>query len=154
MKLRVASPCEESWGDMTGDERVRLCDRCDLRVYNLSELTETEAVALMNQFEGRSCVRFYQRKDGTVLTKDCPAARRQGWKEVAAMAGLSALLLTVLTALAVGARGSSIDNPNRPKWLVTIRRWLGQDDPPVKYPVMGVVCPAPAPRPARTPKGT
>lgn len=151
MDLKIATPCQESWADMTGDERVRFCGRCSLHVYNLSELSEPEALALMKQSEGRACVRFFQRKDGTVLTKDCPVGRKRRWKVLASMTGLAALLLTGIAAIAVGESRSS-GAYQRPPWLVTILRWLGQDEPP-PMPTMGKPCP-PTPPPAPTPKGT
>ena len=45
-------------------------------VYNLSDMTEEEALKLVEEREGRLCVRFYQREDGTVLTSDCPVGSR------------------------------------------------------------------------------
>lgn len=56
---------------MKGDDRARFCDRCALTVYNLSGMTRDEATALVSQRGGRTCVRFYRRGDGTVLTRDC-----------------------------------------------------------------------------------
>ena len=49
-----------------------------LNVYNLSAMSKTEAEKLFLNSEGRLCVRFYRRADGTVLTKDCPV----GWQAV------------------------------------------------------------------------
>ena len=71
-ELRVASPCTVSWDGMTGDDQMRFCQECRLNVYNLSAMTEEEARALVKKSEGRLCVRFFQRPDGTVLTRDCP----------------------------------------------------------------------------------
>ncbi|HEX8189611.1 MAG TPA: hypothetical protein VF586_14740 [Pyrinomonadaceae bacterium] len=70
--VKVAAPCPAVWGKMVGDERVRYCDRCSLHVYNLSEMTRREAEALVTNAEGRLCVRFYRRPDGTILTRNCP----------------------------------------------------------------------------------
>ncbi len=70
--VKVAAPCPADWGKMVGDERVRYCDRCSLHVYNLSGMTRREAEALVTNTEGRLCVRFYRRADGTVLTRNCP----------------------------------------------------------------------------------
>ena len=75
--LRVASPCKERWADMTGDEQVRLCSGCDRQVYNLSEMTRDEAEAVLAARGIKPCVRFYQRADGTVMTKDCPTRPRR-----------------------------------------------------------------------------
>lgn len=70
--VRVAAPCPADWEKMVGDERVRYCNRCDLHVYNLSGMTRREAEALVTSSEGRLCVRFYRRTDGTILTRNCP----------------------------------------------------------------------------------
>ena len=72
IQLRIASPCEESWESMQGDARSRHCVRCKLNVFNVQELTELELRALFVKTEGKVCGRVYQRKDGTVLTRDCP----------------------------------------------------------------------------------
>ena len=70
--VQVAAPCHESWDAMPGTDQVRSCERCQHKVYNLSEMTTIEAEALLRSSEGRLCVRFYRRADGTVMTKDCP----------------------------------------------------------------------------------
>ncbi|HSS20747.1 MAG TPA: carboxypeptidase-like regulatory domain-containing protein [Pyrinomonadaceae bacterium] len=75
-RLRVASPCPKSWEQMTGDDRVRFCDQCQLNVYNLSALSRLEAESLIASTEGRLCGRFFRRADGTVLTTDCPVGLR------------------------------------------------------------------------------
>ena len=70
--LRIARPCSADWEAMEGTDRVRSCAACSLHVYNLSALSAAEARALIQETEGRRCVRFYRRADGTVLTQDCP----------------------------------------------------------------------------------
>jgi len=76
--VRIASPCSANWNEMRGDERKRYCAMCRLNVYNLSDMTRDEAESFLINAEGRVCVKFYQRADGTVLTKDCPV----GWQAV------------------------------------------------------------------------
>lgn len=75
-RVRVAAPCEAEWDEMRGDERVRFCHRCSLNVYNLSAMTRREAERLVTRTEGRLCVRFYRRKDGTMMTQSCPVGLR------------------------------------------------------------------------------
>ncbi|HZU30456.1 MAG TPA: carboxypeptidase-like regulatory domain-containing protein [Candidatus Angelobacter sp.] len=71
--IRIASPCPADWNTMVGDDRVRHCSECNLNVYNLSMMTEQEAVQLISERQGqRLCLRLYRRSDGTVLTNDCP----------------------------------------------------------------------------------
>lgn len=73
--IRIASPCAADWDQMYGDDRKRFCGDCKLNVYNLSGMSREEAEALIMNAEGRLCVRFYKRRDGSVITEDCPV----GW---------------------------------------------------------------------------
>ena len=75
--VRIASPCRASWRKMKGDDRVRNCAKCSLNVYNISEMTREEAAELIANTEDRLCIRLWRRRDGTVITKDCPMAFRQ-----------------------------------------------------------------------------
>jgi hypothetical protein len=76
--IHIASPCSADWKEMFGDARKRFCGDCKLNVYNLSDMTRTEAENFLIAAEGRTCVRFYRRQDGSVLTKDCPV----GWQAI------------------------------------------------------------------------
>src|SRR4051812_39030500 len=67
----VASPCPADWSKMTGDERIRMCGSCNKHVFNLSGMTRTEAEEIIIEKNGNLCVRYFQRKDGTILLKDC-----------------------------------------------------------------------------------
>lgn len=71
-KIKVAAPCKAEWKWMYGNDRVRFCGQCNQNVYNLSAMTREEAENLIMRTEGRLCVKFYRRKDGTILTKNCP----------------------------------------------------------------------------------
>jgi hypothetical protein len=76
--IRVASPCLVDWNEMVGDNRRRFCVDCKLNVYNVSGMTRTEAENLIMNAEGRLCVKFYRRTDGSIITQDCPV----GWVRV------------------------------------------------------------------------
>lgn len=76
--IRIASPCSADWAGMIGTDRKRFCGECKLNVYNLSGMSISDAEKLLTQSEGRLCVRYYRRADGTILTKDCPV----GWAKV------------------------------------------------------------------------
>jgi hypothetical protein len=76
--LKVASPCSQDWDTMVGDNRKRYCGECKLNVFNLSGMPKVEAENLIMNAEGRLCVRFYKRADGSVITEDCPV----GWAKV------------------------------------------------------------------------
>jgi hypothetical protein len=76
--LRIAALCSADWDQMFSfeDKRVRFCSQCNLNVYNLSDMSRQEAEALINKTEGRLCVRFYRRADGSILTQNCPVGLR------------------------------------------------------------------------------
>lgn len=95
-QVKIASPCTVDWDKMTGDERVRFCGQCSKNVFNLSQMSKKDAEDLIYQSEGKVCVRFYQRHDGTILTDDCPV----GLKTVrAGLRRLSSLAATVCAIL-------------------------------------------------------
>lgn len=91
--VKVASPCRARWSEMSGDHKVRFCSLCGLNVYNLSALKQTEAQELVREREGRRCVRFYRRPDGSVLTSDCPIGLRAARLRLARLAGTMAAFL-------------------------------------------------------------
>jgi hypothetical protein len=76
--IKVASPCSADWNTMVGDNRKRFCGDCKLNVYNLSDMSQVDAENFLLASEGRVCVRFFRRADGTVLTQNCPV----GWAKV------------------------------------------------------------------------
>lgn len=97
--IRIATPCSADWDEMSGDARVRFCGKCEKNVYNLSAMTREEGEALVKEKEGRLCVRLYQRKDGTVITSDCPVGVRRArlrarvWASISGAAASAALVL-------------------------------------------------------------
>ncbi|HEY1586544.1 MAG TPA: hypothetical protein VGH63_12705 [Polyangia bacterium] len=97
--IRIAMPCAADWDDMSGDNRVRFCGKCEKNVYNLSAMSRDEGEALVREKEGRLCVRLYQRADGTVITNDCPVGQRRArlrarvWASISGAAASMALVL-------------------------------------------------------------
>ena len=90
--IRVASPCTAAWDDMKGGDRVRFCGHCKQDVYNLSAMPRAEAEALIAGRNGRLCVRYFQRDDGTILLADCLVGKRQRRRRTALAAGIAAML--------------------------------------------------------------
>jgi hypothetical protein len=119
--LKIASPCSASWEDMAGDERARFCGDCERNVYNVAELSRAETESLIQRTEGRVCLRLYQRRDGTVITADCPLGRRRKWMVAAAATTAAA------TAAAAGLG------------------WMLREELEVMEPMMGDIAPMPLP---------
>lgn len=99
--IKIASPCSQNWDEMIGTERKRFCGECKLNVYNLSGMTRGEAENLLSNSEGRLCVRFYRRADGSVLTKNCPV----GWQALKRRVSKTATACASLLFTALGGIG-------------------------------------------------
>jgi hypothetical protein len=114
-ETRVASPCPVNWEEMEGDEKVRFCSGCHLHVYNLSAMDLEEAANTLLKHEGRLCVRFYRRRDGTVITTDCPVGaegvrkQRRAIAVGAAVAVGAGVMAKVGTDFAATLAGQSLD---------------------------------------------
>lgn len=115
--IEVSAPCPASWDKMSGDDRVRFCQDCKLNVYNLSDMSASEAEELILQKEGRLCVRFFQRQDGTVLTDNCPVGLRRirnfGRKVTALIALSMSWLITSSNQPATAEKSKCPEVPSR-----------------------------------------
>jgi hypothetical protein len=113
-KLRLLRHALLHGKKMLGDDRVRLCQVCSKNVYNLSAMTKDEAQTLVMDHQGKLCGLLYLRKDGSVMTADCPlgfgAIRRRLIKKVLKVAGVACGLIG-LEQLLVAAW----DEPLEPK---------------------------------------
>jgi hypothetical protein len=149
--VRIASPCSADWDSMYGDDRKRFCKECKLNVYNLSGMTREDAERLVTNAEGRLCVRFYRRPDGTIITQDCPV----GWEKIkhrtrvyatAALSMLMALLTGLFivsmfkkTSTTMGTMGEIAMPGRTPSPTPTPSYTMGN----VAIPMMGAVAPHP-----------
>ena len=132
--VRIASPCSARWEDMYGDERMRFCGECKLNVFNLSGMTKYDAENLFRLSEGRLCVRYYQRPDGTILTKDCPV----GWARVKERVSVvAAAVLSVVISIFGGLFLATSVMKKSP--LKADLPGLLNTNPPKGEPLMGAV---------------
>jgi hypothetical protein len=107
--VRVAAPCKADWNQMMGDERARFCGACSLNVYNLSAMTRSEAETLIARSEGRLCVKFYRRRDGSIITRDCPVGLHAIRRRVSYVAkAVCSMMFGLLAGLGVHEAFSSI----------------------------------------------
>jgi len=161
-QITIASPCTADWDAMQGDERVRFCDLCELNVYNLSEMGRDEAQELVRETEGKICVRLYKRRDGTLISQDCPVGLRAKLRrKLSWIAGLAASLLATVGGVFVGARGGDEQTGStRGRLLPVVVQGDMQPEPPevtpepIPEPMMGaMVCPdEPEPQPQSEPE--
>ena len=130
--VRVAAPCPADWDQMIGSERMRFCGQCKLNVYNLSSMTRAGAESLIARNEGRLCVRFYRRRDGSIITKDCPVGLRAIRRRVSYVAkAIGSMVLGLFAGLGVHEAFSNIASfrTERTMGALAIRV-----DPPVADP--------------------
>ena len=107
--VRVAAPCKVDWDQMIGNERVRFCSQCSLNVYNLSNMSRADAESLIARTEGRLCVRFYRRSNGSIITKDCPIGLRAIRRRLSyAAKAISSAVIGLLAGLGVYGVVSSV----------------------------------------------
>lgn len=111
-RMRVASPCHVGWDSMTGNDRARFCGSCDRHVYNIIGLSRPEIESLVENTEGRLCVRMYQRADATVLSEDCPVGLRLIRKRIATFAGAAFSALLGLVSIGYGQNGRDSSRSN------------------------------------------
>jgi hypothetical protein len=104
---------------MSGDDRQRHCELCELNVFNVGGMTTGEVERLVLGNKGQLCVRLYRRADGTVITKDCPVGLRAYRKRVASFAGAAFAAVLGLFSVNYG-QSDRKDDPGRDKDLVTV----------------------------------
>lgn len=146
--IKIASPCSANWDEMYGNERKRFCGDCKLNVFNLSGMTKNDAENLLMNSEGRMCVRYFQRSDGTILTADCPV----GWAKVKdRLSVFTTAMFSLIIALAGGI--FTVSFARKPG--DAIRRLITPFATPTpRYePLMGAIAkPSPSPTPKATPE--
>jgi len=123
-RVDVAAPCPASWDEMTGDDRTRFCDLCRKNVYNLSDMSRREAEALVRVAgEQRTCIRFYRRPDGTVLTENCPIGLRALRDAVVRRWAVAASLIAALLHLP-GKQAAANEAPKPTRRLMVTVGWI------------------------------
>jgi len=98
--VRVASPCPADWDQMLGNDRSRFCGQCNLNVYNLSAMSLAEAENFIARSEGRVCIRYYKRNDGSIITENCPVGLRALRKKMSYVArSIASALLALVSGI-------------------------------------------------------
>lgn len=113
-QVRVASPCNASWAEMTGDDKSRFCGKCEKHVYNLSAMSREEAELVMLEKEGNLCIRLYRRQDGTVITQDCPVGVRKKRLRLVGVLALGAGAIASGLGFALAARVTTVQGEMMP----------------------------------------
>ncbi|HQY63795.1 MAG: hypothetical protein IPF92_30525 [Myxococcales bacterium] len=143
-QVRVASPCNARWEDMTGDDKTRFCGKCEKNVYNLSAMTRDEAELLVLEREGQLCARFYRRADGTMITQDCPVGVRRKRLRLVGVLAIGGGMAAMATGFAASLLVSRGGHPEAVQ---------GKMEMPVQMGDIGPASPPPAPPAPPVPSG-
>jgi hypothetical protein len=139
--IRIAAPCTADWKQMLGTERARFCGQCNLNVYNLSSMTRSEAEHLIADNEGRLCVRFYRRADGSILTKNCPVGLRAIQRRLSYLSkAITSAVLSFFAGIGIYESSRVVEQAFKPQVMGTIavdRKHLSFQ-PPLEPPVAEV----------------
>jgi len=145
-QVRVASPCSARWEDMMGDDRARFCRHCQKHVFNLSAMTQAQAATLIREMQGKFCGRLHRRRDGTMLTADCPTGQRLRRSRVARWCGAAFATLMMFLGSRTLLR-SAETQPEKPARKGTSSGSTNRTEVPmlmgeiaVEPPLMGDIC--------------
>jgi hypothetical protein len=144
--LRTASPCSAAWDQMPGDDRARFCAACGKHVYQFSAMSRAEAESLIREKEGRPCARLYRRRDGTVLTDNCPVGLRKLRRAFLLQVGVIGGVFMLIPGAAALAAKLGPDAPlwrNEPWHSVAVRLGIVRPRHPNPFAEMGDVAPLP-----------
>jgi hypothetical protein len=94
-------------------------------------MSRPDAESLIARTEGRLCVRFYRRGDGSIITKDCPVGLRAIRRRVSYFAkAIGSMVLGLFAGLGVHEAFTKIV-PFRPERTMGV---MAQNvDPPVQF---------------------
>lgn len=60
---KIDKPCSQDWNQMTGDDKRRFCEHCQLHVHNLSAMSEKERAEVLSRNGERTCIAYVDRDD-------------------------------------------------------------------------------------------
>jgi hypothetical protein len=107
-RIQIKKPCDSDWDSMIGNDQVRFCEHCALTVHDLSQMTRKRARRLIAKSNGRLCVRYTRRPDGSLVTKAVPQKLfRIGRRASRIAAGAFSATLSLSGAVTVNARERS-----------------------------------------------
>lgn len=113
-RINIPAPCHADWDSMIGNDQVRFCEHCDLRVTDLSAMTRRKAMDFVARAEGRVCVRFIQKPNGQVLTRTMPEKLYRIQRRVSRIAASAfTATLSISSAMAQSCPASGSDQPRQ-----------------------------------------
>lgn len=115
--LAITRECPVSWTAAELERPINFCNQCQKNVYNLTVMTDKQVEAILRG-EGsvRPCVIMKRRKDGSLVTDNCPVRLRSVRSKVRlAATTLIFLVAGLLFGQSVDAQGL-IGAPSDPRY--------------------------------------
>ncbi|MCW5822203.1 MAG: hypothetical protein KIT34_05330 [Cyanobacteria bacterium TGS_CYA1] len=127
--LVLAYPCPIKWEAMEGDERARICNQCSQHVYNISDMTTSEAEKFLSETieTDDACLLFYVREDGTIKTDNCPRILRPIRNFATCVHRATVLALSVVATAALSACNNTWAQSVLDKGIFVIKEDLQMD---------------------------
>lgn len=116
--VKITTPCSVGWDSMEGDEKMRFCQQCKMNVHNLSIMSDKEAAKIIANKTSRTCVFFWQRPDGTIITDNCPEKLKRIRGHIRAYAASALMVITCFWTAGASAQGL-IGAPVDPRYGTT-----------------------------------
>jgi hypothetical protein len=101
----LKQPCSVAWDKWPEGEKVRFCNQCNLNVHNLSGMSDEEVKDLLANKNERVCIFMYQRRDGTVVTDNCPVVLRAVRNRIKATTAALFLVFSLVLGRVAHAQG-------------------------------------------------
>lgn len=103
--ISIATPCSAEWDNMSGTDTIRFCGQCSKNVYDISAMSESEAVSFLAGQQMVPCLKFFRRADDTIIFDNCPAGLRRVRSGVkATVKFVSTVLATLMYSVAAFAK--------------------------------------------------
>lgn len=103
--ISIAAPFSVGWDNMSRTEKIRFCNQCSKNVYDISAMSESEAMKFLAAQETTPCLRLFRRTDGTIIFDNCPVGLRRVRNRVKrSMKFVSTILVTIISSVAAFAK--------------------------------------------------
>ncbi len=114
--FKVIAKCPWRWDDPYAKDRVAVCQKCALHVYNFEGLELPEAERLIYQRENIEKPKLFKRPDGKFMTRTCPIAAREK-RSVPIMIGVGTVLIVgmifILVAVMQAAKNQHLSSTSQ-----------------------------------------
>jgi ankyrin repeat protein len=109
-QLRIASPCSVAWNSMTGNDRVRFCEHCQLSVHNIDFASRKQIRRLIARSGARICVSY--RQPDVAKPSVAPILYKIGRRTSVIAASAFSATLSISSAVAAGTnlKSTSLHN--------------------------------------------